>query len=69
MDKLIGLKIIALSMGSKHTIAIEQSKERANVVWVWGNGADGRLGSGSDKGKFESAPPLDRFVTFLTFLF
>eukprot|EP00300_Choanocystis_sp_HF-7_P019282 c20291_g1_i1.p1 GENE.c20291_g1_i1~~c20291_g1_i1.p1 ORF type:complete len:1112 (-),score=197.97 c20291_g1_i1:2283-5597(-) len=54
VDALIGHKMVYLSMGSKHTIAIEQSPEQrgSNVVWAWGNGADGRLGTLDGNGQF-----------------
>lgn len=54
VDALIGNKMIYLSMGSKHTIAIQQSPEPrgSNVVWAWGNGADGRLGTLDGNGEF-----------------
>ena len=53
LDFLLRQKVIKLSCGEGHCLAIINSQENSNVIWSWGNNKFGQLGhgEGNDRGK------------------
>ena len=65
LEYLIRQKVIKLSCGEGHCLAIISGQENSKVVWSWGNNKFGQLGHGIANGTKKSLPkPINYLLYF-----